>query len=275
MKRKILFWAAIAVCAVVFVFSLSKIIEGLSEYRQGTNTYNELREFAGVMKPTPPPSETDPADDPEEELVLDFDALLEINSQCVGWIYSEGTIISYPIAQASDNSYYLKHMFNGESNSAGCIFLDYRNAPDFSDFNSVIFGHNLKNGTMFRSLTGYKEQSYYDEHPVLQLLTPEKNYDICLFGGYIAKVTDDAWQLSFEDDAARAAWLQEILDRSTFQSDVVPEVTDHIVTLSTCSYEFTNARYVVFGVLREVVDEAQEAAQDGTPNETDGVQTEP
>lgn len=147
---------------------------------------------------------------------------------------------------------YLKHMFDGSYNSAGCIFLDCRNSSDFTDENNIIYGHHMKNNSMFSSITKYKQQAYYDEHPELLLMTPEQNFKIELFSGYVANVEDEAWQLIFDSEEDRAVWIERTIEKSTFNSPVIPAATDKIITLSTCSYEFDNARYVLTGVLTPI-----------------------
>ena len=102
---------------------------------------------------------------------------------------------------------------------------------------------------MFSSLTGYKRQDYYEAHPILYLITPEKNYEIEVFAGYVASVKDDAWQITFDSEESFQAWIGRVIEKSTFSSTIMPAATDRIITLSTCSYEFDNARYVLLGIL--------------------------
>ena len=184
-----------------------------------------------------------------EECQSAYEALHEVNSDIVGWIYLEGSEINYPIAQSGDNSYYLKHLFDKSSNSSGCIFLDCRNASDFTDKHSIVYGHHMKNGTMFSGLDSYKSQEYYDTHPQIMLLTPEQNYVIEIFAGYVASVEDDAWQVDFGSEDDFEEWIGQSIDRSCFAGSVAPAATDRIITLSTCSYEFNNARFVLLGVI--------------------------
>ena len=161
----------------------------------------------------------------------------------------EGTKINYPIVQGGDNSYYLKHLFSGERNGSGCIFLDFRNDASFADRHSIIYGHHMKNGTMFTGIDKYKKQEFFDEHPVALLITPDKNYKVEFFAGYVAAPRDDAWEIDFTE-AEFEVWLQNAADRSCFTSEIAPNNSDHILTLSTCSYEFDDARFVLVGALR-------------------------
>ena len=173
------------------------------------------------------------------------------NPNIVGWLYSEGTPINYPVVQGTDNSYYLTHLYDGTYNANGCLFLDCRVNRDFSSLHSIIYGHYMRSGAMFASLAGYKDQSYYEEHPTLMLMATDENYTVALFAGYVASVDDPAWEVVFSDASAFEAWLIQAQERSTFDSSVKPTSNDRILTLSTCSYEFNNARYVVLGVLQD------------------------
>lgn len=181
---------------------------------------------------------------------VDFDALKAINPDIVGWLYSEGTNINYPVVRGSDNSYYLNHMFDGKYNASGCLFADYRIDELFESDHTIIYGHHMKNGTMFHDLDGYKDETYYQEHPTMLLLTPDKNYEIVLFAAYVASVETDAWCLDFPDENEKEKWLRNAVEKSFFSTDIQPSPTDRIITLSTCSYEFDDARLVVVGILR-------------------------
>lgn len=231
-----------------------QILRTRNEYQSGESVYSELQEL--VREPDPTPSDALENDNPSQSdtgLVLpsfDFTGLQSINDDVVGWIQIENCGIDYPIVQGEDNDYYLKHLFDKTYNSSGCIFLDYRCSPDFSDRNSVIFGHHMKNGTMFHGLELYKKQAFYDEHPTYLMHTLQANYTIEIFAGYVANLQDDAWRVTFADDADFAAWIDERIEQSMIQCNLTPSYEDRIATLSTCSYEFDNARFVLFGVIR-------------------------
>lgn len=258
MKTKMISIVIVIVLIGVMCFAGWNIWKIESEYQSGEDAYDAVEEL--VELPTKKsetdtetlediPDETSPESDATAWPVVDFEALQEINPDIVGWIYIEDTEINYPIVQGDDNSYYLKHLFTGEWNSAGCIFLDSRNTGDFTDTNNVVYGHHMRNETMFSNLDYYKTQEFYDTHPVALLLTPEQNYKLEFFAGYVASVEDDAWQLGFTAMGFKD-WLFARTEQSCFNSDVIPAVTDYVVTLSTCSYEFENARFVIHGIIR-------------------------
>lgn len=103
---------------------------------------------------------------------------------------------------------------------------------------------------MFSGLTGYKKQKYYDTHPSALLLTPDQNFEIEIFAGYVASVQEKAWVVAFPSDPGFTEWLDKTRERSCFTSEITPAVTEQILTLSTCSCEFNNARFVLLGVLK-------------------------
>lgn len=250
------------ICVILtlfFIFSATfagyQIIRMYSERRESSDIYTDLEELINFPEDhlTKEPDEINPSESGETETVpavpsVDFDALMDINDDCVGWIYIEGTAINYPVVQGSDNSYYLKHLFDGKWNSSGCIFLDSRVNPDMTDRHSIIYGHHMKNGTMFSGLTQYKNQHFYEEHPDALFITPDETYRIEFFAGYVASVEDSAWTVFFESDEEFEVWLKDAKARSWFISPISPAVTEKIVTLSTCSYEFENARFILIGV---------------------------
>lgn len=258
MKRRWILITVFVACAAVFAFSGWKLLELQLEYKSGEGTYTGLEEYVSIPIPTDPvtdltgrPDQTDEVTEEDTTIwpVVDFDALREVNSDIVAWIYLEDTTINYPVVQGDDNNYYLKHMFEGSWNSAGCIFLDSRNASDFSDRHSVIYGHHMRNGSMFSALDEYKAQEFYNEHPTILLMTPEYNYIIEVFSAYVTNVNENAWDLAFTQTDYEA-WLEETKKKSCFTSTLTPEPSDRVVTLSTCSYEFDNARFVVVGILK-------------------------
>ena len=253
--RKTVYVILTLIFAFALIFSGYKLCREYSEQQESIDLYTDLEEFVSV--PDEAPNTTNPSESGETTPAyvgpaIDFDELKKINDDCVAWIYIEDTDINYPIVQGSDNSYYLKHLIDGKWNSSGSIFMDSRVSADISDRHSIIYGHHMKNGTMFSRLTKYKEQEYFDAHPEGWLITPEDTYRIEFFAGYVANVKSVAWDLEFESDADFETWIKEAQKQSWFTSPFSPAVTDRILTLSTCSYEFDNARYVLHGIVCEV-----------------------
>ena len=129
--------------------------------------------------------------------------------------------------------------------------MDFRNSPDFSARNTIIYGHNMNNGTMFADIHKYTDQAYYESHPVIQILTPNGDFELEIFSGYVTGLDANAWQLTFESDDEYEDWLETAMEKSAFESEVIPTVEDRVVTLSTCSNSAMETRFVLLGVIRE------------------------
>lgn len=181
----------------------------------------------------------------------DLEALTSWNPDIRGWIYGLGTTIDYPIVQGTDNEYYLNHTADRKKNVIGSIFMESQNHGDFSDDVTVLYGHHIQRGRMFSSLSGYKKQAYYDKHPFMVLDTPEGRYRVELFAGQIIEGNRGGFPLIFANKEEREVWLERVISSSTFQSEISPGEDERILALCTCSYESQDARYVVYGVLRD------------------------
>lgn len=256
MRKNVLRTALVLISAAVMVYAAHRIYQEHSEYREGADSYSVLEAYIKEPQTEPMPEESKPEQDEMSENaiawpVVDFAALESINSDCVAWIRIDGTEIDYPVVQGHDNSFYLKHLFGGKWNGAGCIFLDSRVNPDLSDRHSVLYGHHMKNGTMFSDIAKYKDQTFYENHTTGMILTPTENYRIKFFAGYVAGADDEtAWKVTFATEDEYVDWLNETVGRSWFNSEVIPTAEDRVITLSTCSYEFNNARFVLIGRMK-------------------------
>lgn len=230
----------IFLCFAVAGLAAIQVVSLLAEYAAGKRAYEAL--------PAPQESSDELAAE-TSAFTVNFEALAQINPDCKAWLLSEETTLSYPVVQGEDNEYYLDHLFTGEKNSAGCLFLDAANQPDFSDRNSVIYGHAMKNGTMFASLSNYEKQEYYEAHPVMHLITADASYQIQIFAAGVVSLDARVWETKFETQDAFGLWLDAVSSQSQITTNVVPDVSDRVLTLSTCTYGNGDARFVVLGVL--------------------------
>jgi len=200
--------------------------------------------------------EEEPTPKPEPFLpLLDFDELRESFPSIVGWIQSEGTIINYPIVQGRDNDFYLRRLPDRTSHIWGSIYMDFRNASDFSDTNIVIYGHNMRagGGAKFGTLRYYGSQTYFENHPSMFIFTPYSNYVLMLFAGYTLDATREVPPMRFTNEAHFDRFIDDILRRSIFQSDVRPNYGDTIVFLATCTDGGSdNERLIIAGVLHPI-----------------------
>ncbi len=251
----------LVLCIGGICVSCWKLWEIYHTYQEGQELYQNLT--ALVVAEVNPAAETTAEystilPEPEAEgeipqvalgISVDFDALRSINPEAVGWIYCPDTAINYPVVQGSDNDYYLRHLLDGTSNRNGTIFADANNSSGFADQNTILYGHHMKNGAMFASLEGYREQAYFDQHPVLYLLTPEGDYQLQVFSACVTSASDEVYTLQFGDAEDYRLWLNRQAARSDIESSVSVAETDRVITLSTCAYDFDDARYVVLAKL--------------------------
>ena len=167
---------------------------------------------------------------------VNFDELLKTNNQTKGWLKVNNTNINYPFVQAKDNDYYLNHTFNKKSNGGGWVFLDYRNNSDFSDFNTIIYGHGRKDKTIFGTLGYVLKSGYIDknENQFIYVSTPTKNLTYQIFSAYKIPNTSDYIQTDFGGENDTTSIINMIKDRKTLSIDVPVSPTDNILTLSTC-----------------------------------------
>ena len=187
-------------------------------------------------------------------LQWDFQKLLDICEDGVGYIYQKDTPVSYPIVQAEDNNKYLRHMINGEYNVAGSIFVDCNFPEGLNGRYSFIYGHNMDDKSMFGSITSYKDEEYYKKHPEFELYIGDDCYIYYVFSAFQVGIDEFVFSYDFKDDEEFLEKMQEVRDRCPYETDA-PEITeDSIVTfLSTCiDYPRDyNYRYVVFLVRGE------------------------
>lgn len=241
--------AVLLLCICIALYSGSQLISNEKEEQKGIHYYNQL-EPIDTEQEQESKSQLEQAD--KNTVIIDFPMLSAINSDIVAWIYNDQTVINYPVVQGEDNFYYLNKLFDRSNHKNGTPFLDVRCSSDFSDKHSIIYGHNMKNGSMFGSILQYKDQEYYKKHPKLQLITPDHKYVVELFSAYVCSIEEDAWKVEFADDLEYLQWIENSKRKSIFQSEVNPTINSRILTLSTCAYDFPNARFVVMGVLKEV-----------------------
>lgn len=268
--KRILSGVLICILAITFVYSAYNLLDYWVERKKSDRVTQNMMEQAvefvdqnvGQTEETPSVTvATKGTEDNEtipEEIVLDeypplsvdFEVLKQENEDIIAWIYCEDTPINYPIVQSEDNNYYLYRLPDKRGNAGGSIFLDYRSEPDFSDFNSVLHGHNMNNGSMFGSIMNYKREKYYAEHPVMYLLTPEQNYKVEILVGFVTAT--DSYAYSFSNDEESRQGLIEEMTEADFYGTGDFTASDRYLTLSTCAYDFDNAKYILIGKLVKI-----------------------
>lgn len=236
-KGDLLYKLVMTMLVIVILFSLYKVGTMVYGYYEGNSQYKEVQEIAKS------------GDDEEEE--INFEALLKSNEDVRAWIYLEDTVIDYPVMQTTNNDYYLYHMFNGAENGAGSIFVDYRNENPFEDFNTVLHGHRMKDGSMFKPLVNYSDPEFYKSHQVIEITTPDKKYDCRVFAAATLPADSDFYQFRFYSDEEKIAYLERVDEINEITSYERVTSGDKIVMMSTCTAELDDNRYCVFGKLVE------------------------
>lgn len=170
--------------------------------------------------------------------------LKSINSDYKMWIQIENTNINYPVVQGSDNDYYLKHNFRKESNIFGTVFVESANDID-NDKNIILYGHNMRNGTMFNNITNYKEESFFNEDNKINIIMNNTLYEYEVFSVYVKNVSEVNLAIGFANEDEFINYAYNEADESLYKKDVDFSAEDNLITLVTCSYEFTDARTIV------------------------------
>lgn len=233
-KNDVLFKIIIAILICVIAFSLYKVGTILWQYHQGTKEYKQVEEVANTSKDTSS---------------IDWKALMAKYKNVKAWLYSKGTVINYPVVKGTDNSFYLHHMVNGDYNWKGTLFIDYRCQKPFKDFLTIIYGHRMKDGSMFHSLIEYRDKSFYNKHKTMVLRTPKATYNVEVFAACTIPANSSKYRFDFNNATDKQAYLNWIQNKTELKTDVSVTSSDKIVMLSTCTYEFDNARLVVYGKL--------------------------
>lgn len=242
--------------AGVFVFAVYNIIAELIPYGEAESEYNNLAKTAYVRLDEPNstnnPENSDGTPENIYQSPIDFNALKNINPDIIGWIRIDGTVIDYPIVKCDNNDKYLNTTFEGKRNKSGAIFMDYLCEPDFSGPNSIIYGHKMNNGSMFAALTGYKKQDFCDQYPDFTIYLPDREYTCEIFSAYVTAAESKTYTVYYADTNDFADYISYATNKSLIKTDVEVLDTDRIITLSTCDYQFDDARMIVHAVIKEV-----------------------
>ena len=231
----------VAVC--VFVFSLYQLVMMLVPYHTGGQEYDEIKDLAIT------------SDGGAEGFSVDFDALLEINPDTIAWIrFDEPSIINYPVVKSADNNEYLTKTFAENDNKLGAIFMDMRNSSDFSDRNTIIYGHHLNvSPDMFSRLHLYEDEEFCKEHPDFYIYTPDgsvRTYTV--FSAGVVNAVSDNYDIEFASDEEFEQYIQTCRASSNYQVDVDVNAQSQIVSLSTCTGDQRDERFLLQGVLTAV-----------------------
>jgi len=247
MKRILL----LLIFVLLLLFGINGIYGEIKEYREGEEEYEALEQFVVKIQKNEDQlasenESTSSESGVAEVLEVNFDSLTKLNSDCIAWVSVPGTNINYPVVNGRDNQYYVTHTFQKKANKSGAIFLDMRNSSDFSDFNSVLYGHNLKNSKMFSDLKRFLNESYFNRNREIVLYMPDNEYHYEIFAVYKTMEDDSTYRVKFSESGFNEH-LQSILEKAEVLE--TQEDISKIITLSTCTNDADGERIVVIGRL--------------------------
>lgn len=265
----------IIICLGVFAYSAFRLFTIYQDYKVGEDEYADLqgqyttREVRVPKTPAAKSADGETSDPAGElggdasaesgavsgenaaeylPLDVDFQALQAINPDIVGWLEVEALDISYPIVQGKDNAEYLHKTFEKQDNFAGSIFMDYANSADFSDCHTIIYGHNMKNQSMFGKLKLIKENEKYKASRYFWIITPEGKYRYEIFSAHVTPVDGDTYILFSGPDQQFLDYANKMASESQIPKIDIPfTLDDKVVTLTTCTSNETQ-RFVVQGI---------------------------
>lgn len=245
----------IVVLAAGLAVGLFGMLRRQTEDRKGAESYAEAAAIAGAELPAAEPAAQTPAEEQETQdpylqmfARMDVEALRQVNPEVLGWLWLPNTQISYPLMQGTDNEYYLHNTWKNEPNELGAIFLDYRSAPDFSDFNTLIYGHRMQSDAMFATLRFYAEQAHWESAPLVYVRAGDTVCTFTIFAAYEAPVTQPLYLPALTDAAQIDAVLQYAQEASVLDTGLTPGAEDHILTLVTCTGHGHASRWIVQAV---------------------------
>lgn len=252
-KRSIISNIILVIAMVVFCVSAYQLYGIFSEYRKGEKEYDKIKDMVVSIETQQDGEDSDMSKEPEweEKIVsIDFERLHNMNPETVGWIrFDEPAQISYPLVHTKDNDKYLHMTFEGKRNPAGTIFVDADNEGDFSDRNTFIHGHNMKNGSMFGQLRKYKSQEFCKENPFFYIHTPDgKVSTYQVFAVCIAKDTSESYNKWYNSEQEFLDYIHYVRGIARYPVDVEINADSKIVSLSTCTNVSDDERLIVHGV---------------------------
>ena len=273
MKRIHKQWIISAIIAVLLLSTACAL--GPVEPADSTQSPSPTAEATATLPPlqdTPSPTpQTTPAQSvgPDDEYALDelvgiataedllplyesYEQAKSVNDEVIGWVSVAGTNVSYPVARTDNNKYYLGRNVEKEKSRYGCIFMDFRNADALQQKHIILYGHNMKNGTMFHELANFKQRDFFDENRYIYFLWDGTDTVWEIFCAYTI-VSESIYPIhtrfntaqNFADVMNSTIEYAKTVNPSNLDSSVVIKSTDQVITLLTCTYEYDNSRFAV------------------------------
>lgn len=263
-RRKII----LAIAVLLILISGSMLLLDYMKQGRSEKIYEDLA--SQVVETTAEAETESQAEEPEYVSPIDFEELWAINEDVVGWVTIPGTVIDYPILHDPEsNDTYLYTDIEGNDSAAGSIYLDCDNEADFSDLHNVLYGHHMKNGTMFKDIMKFREQDFLEEHQEAYIYLPDREIRLKPFACLYTTPDGIRRMTKFVDEEELQAYTKEMTKGSTAYVEPDQEI-GRLVSFITCSYEFDDARTILYAY--EVTDEEN---GDQVPSDSSEAEEEP
>lgn len=239
--RNIFYNIIIVILIGVIAYCGYHIGTSLYKYHKGTVAYEKIADMAGAS---------------DDKINIDWDKLLAQNGDIKAWIYSKGTAINYPIVQGKDNSQYLRHLIDGKWDMKGTLFFDADCSEPLERFNTILYGHNMLDGSMFSSIVDYRNKDgFYEKHKMMQIFTPKKDYDLQIIGAVKIMADNPMYEINFSSDEEKQSYINWIYEHNEIPGNPTKDIKvtpdDRLVMMSTCTNQAEDERIVVWGKLLE------------------------
>ena len=236
--------------AAIMLFSVGMIVKEHRERQQDIKEFEKLAEIITEAEQTEITGDVEQTETPQEQKQSsrNLTPLFEANGDCIGWICIPNTAVNYPVMFTPEEPQkYLRKNFDGEYSVSGVPFLDGASTSECD--NLIIYGHNMKNGTMFSDITQYRDKAYCEEHPYIEFETADGLRIYQVFAVVYLEKTDEWYGLScFENEEQYQKAITEIKDRSLYDTVIEPQYKEQLLTLSTCFGDSKDSRIIVIGV---------------------------
>lgn len=257
MPRSKLYRIISVILLCVVIISGVRLAMNASESKRAEEEYRRLAELASQTTEATTETLTESVTAEEREMEsepettasspINFEELAKINPDIVGWIRVPGTNIDYPIVQTDNNDTYLHTDFEGNESIAGAVYLDFESDSDLMGYNNILYGHNMKNGSMFKDVVRFKDQSYFNDHLYFEIYTPERTIRLKAVSSYYDKAQPVVRKTRFKSRESYDAFVHEMIKPCAWAE--IPQVPiDSLYILVTCSYEVNDARTFLFAI---------------------------
>lgn len=235
-------------------------------YKRDRSAYEQLAVSAlisiaetdeSAARTTPDPEASPDAEATPESVqseipfTVDWDYLSSVNSDIIGWLYCPDTIINYPVVQCDNHDYYLSHSFEGNYSSSGALFADRSSVVGINQSHLIIYGHNMKDDSMFGILGDYVDDDFYEEHPVFYFLTPEGSYRVELISAGVVESVLSNFPVYFSSTSEYESYLDKITSNAYWVNSDAVSSNYQLLTMSTCTYGggYNDPRFLVHGMM--------------------------